>query len=36
MNNGGIVDHIEFRTKSEFDAYVQALSDNDGWNDYDV
>lgn len=36
MNNGGIVDRIDFRTKAEYDAYVRALSDSDGWNDYQV
>lgn len=36
MDNGGIVDDKEFRTKGEYDAYVQALSDSDGWSDYHV
>lgn len=36
MNNGGIVDRIDFRTKAEYDAYVRALSDSDGWGDYKV
>ncbi|WP_288612666.1 hypothetical protein [uncultured Bacteroides sp.] len=36
MDNGGIVDKIEFKTKGEYDAYTQALSDASGWNEYHV
>lgn len=36
MDNGGVVDKIEFQTKAEYDAYVQALSDSDSWSDYEV
>lgn len=32
MDNGGIVDDKKFRTKGEYDAYVQALSDSNGWS----
>lgn len=35
-NHGGVVAHIDFRTKAEYDAYVQALFDNRGWNDYKI
>lgn len=36
MDNGGIVDEKEFRTKAEYDAYAEALSDSDGWDDYEI
>lgn len=35
-DNGGVVLRIDFRTEAEYDAYVRALSDSDGWNDYQV
>ena len=36
MDNGGVVDHVDFRTRAEYDAYVRALSDGHGWGDYKV
>lgn len=33
-DNGGLVVHIDFRSKVEYYTYMQALSDGHGWNDY--
>lgn len=36
MDNGGIVDEKEFHTQAEYNAYSEALSDSDGWSDYEI
>lgn len=36
MDNGGIVKDIEFRTRAEYNAYLQGLSDRSGWSEYHV
>lgn len=36
MDNGGIVTDVEFRTRAEYNAYLQGLSDRSGWSDYHV
>lgn len=36
MENGGIVNEKEFHTQAQYDAYAEALSDSDGWNDYEI
>lgn len=36
MDNGGIVKDAEFRTRAEYNAYLQGLSDRCGWSDYHV
>ena len=34
--NDGVVNEVEFKTKAEYDAYVQALNDVDGWFSSDI
>jgi len=34
--NGGAISEVEFKTKVEYDAYVQALDDVDGWYSSDI
>lgn len=36
MDNGGVVDEKEFHTQVEYNAYSEALSDSDGWSDYEI
>lgn len=36
IDNGGVVQNIEFPTKAEYDAYVQGVSDALLWDDYHV
>lgn len=36
MDNGGVVQDIEFPTKAEYDAYVQGVSDAHLWDDYRI
>lgn len=36
MDNGGVVQDIEFPTKAEYDAYVQGVSDAHLWDNYHV
>lgn len=33
---GGIVDEVEFKTRAEYNAYVRALNDVDGWYSSDI
>ena len=35
-DNGGVVDEREFRTEAEYNAYIAALNDSDGWLDYQI
>nr|DAI00619.1 MAG TPA: DNA-directed RNA polymerase [Caudoviricetes sp.] len=34
--NGGVVDEVEFKTRAEYNAYVRALNDVDGWYSSDI
>lgn len=36
MDNGGVVQNIEFFTKAEYNAYVQGVSDAHLWGDYHI
>ena len=36
MDNGGVVQNIEFSTKAEYNAYVQGVSDAHLWGDYHI
>lgn len=34
-DNGGYVDEMSFKSRAEHDAYMKALNDYDGWNEYE-
>lgn len=36
QDNGGVVEEKTFRTKEEYDAYVEGINDAHGWLDYHI